>query len=241
MIDMNCIIPFEKKLKFTGNIKEIVSISLEHEVNQNNNEVLGNFIVSGTYKEHELSVNTEDFKFVVPFSVELEKEVDKDTFEFWIDNFTYDVDGNEMTIKIDYAISAEEVKEEERLDPVDLIVTPEEDNNDSEGTEDREDEPEDIVPEKEEETREEETEETEVEDRDQLVVSNVEKVNTSEVISGFETEDDYMTFKIHVVKEEETLESICQINNIDKDELLKLNDINDINVGDKLIIPYQNE
>ena len=87
----------------------------------------------------------------------------------------------------------------------------------------------------------EETEETEEEDRDQLVVSNVEKVNTSEVISGLETEDDYMTFKIHVVKEEETLESICQINNIDKDELLKLNDINDINVGDKLIIPYQNE
>lgn len=220
MIEMNCIIPFEKKLKFEGNIKEIVSISLEHEVTQNSDEVLGNFIISGTYKEHELSVNTEDFKFVVPFSVELEKKIDKDSFEFWIDNFTYDIDGNEMNVKIDYGLSAEEIKEEvkeEREDPIDLIV---------EETSEERVESEEPQEEKEEEER---------------LDSITQEVVNDNVISNIATEDDYMTFKIHVVKEEETIESICQKNNIDKDELLKLNDISDISVNDKLILPYQNE
>lgn len=231
MIEMNCIIPFEKKLKFEGNIKEIVSISLEHEVTQNPDEVLGNFIISGTYKEHELSVNTEDFKFVVPFSVELEKKIDKDSFEFWIDNFTYDIDGNEMLVKIDYAMAAEELKEDEErteVSPVDLIVTPEEEEEKTFNE-----------PEIQEETL---TNENDEENEERTEVITQEETKSEEaVISGLQTEDDYITFKIHVVKEEETLESICQKNNIDKDELLKLNDITDITLGDKLIIPYQNE
>ena len=215
---MNCIIPFEKRLKFEGNVKEIVSISLEHEITQNSDEVLGNFIISGTYKEHELSVNTEDFKFVVPFAVDLEKPVQKDTFEFWIDNFTYDINDNEMIVKIDYGMTAEEVKEEKneevREEPTDLIVTPEIDG--------------------------EEHEEPLNEERESVIVNDTTEIKTSDAIANLETEDDYMTFKIHV-KEEETLESICQSNNIIKDDLLKLNDINDINIGDKLIIPYHNE
>ena len=223
---MNCIIPFEKKLKFEGNIKEIVSISLEHEVTQNTDEVLGNFIISGTYKEHELSVNTEDFKFVVPFSVELDKKIDKDSFEFWIDNFTYDIEGSEMLVKIDYAMSADEIKEEESErtteEPVDLIVPL------------KEEEP---IEEKE-ETKEERIEIPEPEETKEEIP--LERIDTG-VISGLETEDDYMMYKIHIVKEEETLESICQNHNIDKDELLKLNDINDVTQGDKLIIPYPNE
>ncbi len=219
---MNCIIPFEKKLKFEGNIKEIVSISLEHEVTQNTDEVLGNFIISGTYKEHELSVNTED----LPFSVELDKKIDKDSFEFWIDNFTYDIDGNEMLVKIDYAMSGDEINEEENErtteEPVDLIVPL------------KEEEP---IEEKE-EPQEERIEVQEPEEEKEDVTE--ERIDTG-VISGLETEDDYMMYKIHIVKEEETLESICQSYNIDKDELLKLNDINDVTTGDKLIIPYPNE
>lgn len=245
MIEMNCIIPFEKKLSFAGNIKEIVSISLEHEVTQNEGEVLGNFIVSGTYKEHELSVNTEDFKFVVPFSVELERAIDKDSFDFWIDNFTYDIDGNQMIVKIDYAMCADEraPEEEIREEPVDLII-PEAD------LEDIKEESEDSLEEKKAELEEIEISEKEeikeeVLDRDEdtIVAIDYQKEDnyTSGVLSSIDTEEDYITFKIHIVKEEETLESICLNNNVDKEELLKLNDIMNVAVNDKIIIPYKNE
>ena len=46
---MNCIIPYTKEIPFNSKIKEITSISLEHEMNINEGEILGNFIVSGEY------------------------------------------------------------------------------------------------------------------------------------------------------------------------------------------------
>ena len=59
---MNCIIPFTKDIKFKTNIAEILSISLEHDFTANPEEVLGNFIISGDYKTHEVSVNKEHFE-----------------------------------------------------------------------------------------------------------------------------------------------------------------------------------
>ena len=47
---MNLIIPFEKVVKFDTPVSEISSISLEHEITKNEKEVLGNFIIKGTYK-----------------------------------------------------------------------------------------------------------------------------------------------------------------------------------------------
>ena len=47
---MNLTIPFTKDIKFSSNISEILSISLEHEYTVNELGVLGNFIVSGEYK-----------------------------------------------------------------------------------------------------------------------------------------------------------------------------------------------
>ena len=68
---MNCIIPYTKEIPFNSKIKEITSISLEHEMSINEGEILGNFIISGEYKAHELSVNKESFEHVLPFSIDL--------------------------------------------------------------------------------------------------------------------------------------------------------------------------
>ena len=59
------IIKTEKKVLNTIDLlKEICSISLEHEITQNESEVLGNFLISGEYKIHELSLNKEKFNFL---------------------------------------------------------------------------------------------------------------------------------------------------------------------------------
>ena len=201
---MNCIIPFESKVKFNNPVKEITSISLEHEITKNDDELLGNFIIDGTYKEHELSVNTEDFHFTLPFSVELNNRIDNDTLDFNIDNFTYEIDNDEMIVKIDYKIDADEVEEE----PIDLI---------------------DDSHEEREEIKQEE------------IIDEIENDNNFDIPSIVKTEDDYITYHIHIVKSEETIETISMNYKINSDDLLKINNISEINIGDKILIPLINE
>lgn len=125
---MHCIIPFESKIKFNYPVKEICSISLENEITKNEDELLGNFFIMGTCKEHELSINTTNFKFTLPFSVTYTNKINLDTLDFKIEDFTYELEDNNLIIKIEYALDAEDIPDIEDLNPLDLIeeVIPEE-------------------------------------------------------------------------------------------------------------------
>ena len=52
-------------------------------------------------------------------------------------------------------------------------------------------------------------------------------------------ENNYMTYRIYIVRENDTVDSICEKYEIDKEELAKYNVLNNINIGDKLIIPNE--
>ena len=49
----------------------------------------------------------------------------------------------------------------------------------------------------------------------------------------------YMTYRVYIVREHDTLESILEKYNISREELAKYNVLNNINIGDKLIIPNE--
>lgn len=211
---MNLIIPFEKKVKFTGPVKEICSISLEHEITKNDTEILGNFIISGTYKEYELSINKSDFNFTLPFSVDMPDNIDKDSVNFSIDNFTYDLDDDELLVKIDYVVDADEIRKEE-------VIENNEDIQEKEPTEsiiEKEKVKEEIVTPLEEDVR-----------------------NSNDMVSMLDTEDDYALYHVHIVSGADTIESICEKYNMSKDDLLNINNITEINENDKLLIPLDNE
>ena len=56
-------IPFVKDISFNSKIAEITSISLEHNLKmENDDSVVGTFIVSGKYKVNQISINEEEFK-----------------------------------------------------------------------------------------------------------------------------------------------------------------------------------
>lgn len=227
---MNIIIPFEKKLDFKNTIKEICSISLEHEITQNESEVLGNFLISGTYKEHELSINLSEFDFIVPFSVELEKKIDTDSLEFSIDNFTYVVEGKEMLVKIDYILRAEELPEEERITLEEIEVPEFEEIVEKIDTE--------IEKTKEPEEKEREKEKI-IENK--IVQDEVLEINQTVATSLPNAEDDYITYHVHIVKKEETLEQIALNYHIEKEEILKINESAQIIEHEKILIPITNE
>ncbi|MDD5865680.1 MAG: LysM peptidoglycan-binding domain-containing protein [bacterium] len=209
---MNLIIPFEKKVKFDTPISEICSISLEHEITKNDSEILGNFLITGTYKEHELSVNKTDFNFTLPFSVELTTRVDLSSLDMSIDNFTYDLNGSDLDIKIDYVIEAQELKEEPIFERVE-----------------EESEPITLIEEKEEITN-------------NVVNDNEEREIKSEtIINSVKAEDDYISYHIHIVSSGESLESIALKYHITKEEIENINNITSITENDKLLIPLENE
>ena len=92
---MDFVIPYTKEITFKTKIAEIFSISLEHEMDINDNEILGNFIISGEYKTHELSVNKEPFEYTLPFSIDIAENIDKETIAFEITDFTYEIIKND--------------------------------------------------------------------------------------------------------------------------------------------------
>ena len=235
---MNLIIPFTKDIKFNSNISEIVSISLEHDYTVNDGEILGNFIVSGDYKSHEVSVNKEHFEYVLPFSVELTTRIDRDSVDFSIEDFTYEIKNNDtLEVRIEYSVNAleekegvkEEIEEEPLFERVEEDVTLE-DMLDKINEDIRDDE-------EAEETDKEDTMETEViEQRD---VTEDDKKTIIDSIN--DADDAFVTYHIHIMKETDTIDSVCTKYNTTSNILSEYNDLSTVAIGDKLIIPDINE
>lgn len=219
---MNLSIPFKKNIPFKTSIAEICSISLEHDVSINESELLGDFIVSGEYKNLDVNVDTMPFEHVVPFSVALDDDINIETLSYEIEDFTYEVENNDsLTVNIVLHVTAEKIIESpsERIFEKDDVSDDEVLNiiNDSE----REEKDEEIM--------------------DEKRINDIENVSEEVNILNDNIKEDYITYHVHIVKINETIESISQDFKIDKDKLLELNDINTVQVGDKIIIPDLNE
>ena len=80
----------EKELLFKNNIKEITSISLDSEYKIDKKNIIGNFLISGDYKIHEVSINREKFNYKIPFKHELENDIEDESVKLEITNFEYD-------------------------------------------------------------------------------------------------------------------------------------------------------
>lgn len=107
---MQKIVPFKKDILFKTNIGEIVSISLDHELNINDNLVVGKFIISGEYKMLDTSVNNESFSYEIPFTVDLDEKYILDNAKVDIDDFYYEII-NDNTLRIGIDVLVDNVEE----------------------------------------------------------------------------------------------------------------------------------
>lgn len=207
---MKKIINYEKDIIFKTRIGEICSISLENEFNVEGDYLKGEFIISGEYKSNELSVNKEEFEYKLPLEYELEKNVQKESIVYEIENFEYTISADTLSIFIDLGIRYDEVKIEPIIpEVIDDIPLPK------------------LEPEEKEEPIREEVE-TEVIKEENNIVNNIE------------SEDKYVTYHIHVVKDGDTIENISNMYNTNIDLIKEYND-EDITVGTRLIVPEINE
>lgn len=231
---MKKIVPFRKEIIFKTNVSEITSISLEHDLHLEENEIRGNFVLSGEYRMNDTSVNVEGFHYDLPFQITLDEKYILDSVVCDIDDFYYEiVNDNILSISIDVLIDKLEEKPlmevRECIEPDDVLPTV------KEPTERLEKET--FVEESNEEKNEIQTERNMKMDTQETL--SVEA--TSEVKSIFDSFDDsmenYASYKVYIVREEDTIESILVKYNIVREELEKYNNLKEIKIGDKLIIP----
>lgn len=235
---MKSIVPYTKEIVFDSKIAEICSISLEHEISCNDSGIEGNFIVSGEFRSHEVSINKEPFQYKLPFSVEVTDKILEDSVDFEITDFTYEIlKDNILKVNIEFMVSAEEVVEEE---PV--IDEPEEVEEIPESR--QEEEVKEAVMEEinqmfleENSDDEEEKIEPEEENEDRLDAESEDLILTS----ASSTDDEFATYHIHIVSSEDTIESIVAMYQTDVNTLKSYNNVESLSAGDKIIIPCLDE
>ena len=222
---MKEIIPLKKDIVFKSKIGELSNINLDHDYKINDDIVSGTVALSGTYKMTEASVLEDDFYYTIPFSIAISKRINKDTIKIEIDDFKYEIDKDKLKVNIDLEFTCEEVKEEiekemkeKTIDDVDDIMNSYLDNEKVE--------------------LDNEKIETEVKTTvDNNVDENINNI-TQNIINN---DNKYYTYKVYIVRTGDTIESICSKYNITYEELKEYNDLSEINVGDKIIIPSFND
>lgn len=237
---MKKIIPFKKDIIFKTNISEIASISLDHTLHmENNNSISGDFTVSGDYKMTESSVNVEPFSYNLPFDITMDERYQVDGASVDINDFYYEiVNENVLSVNIEVAIDGleeplmpeqpmiEEFEGVEEMEPITIDRSFMEDTFDSEMVGVATAETEEYA----------ETVSTEMEETDRCIEPEDEKIS-SLFDSMDESVETYQSYKVYIVRDEDTLETILEKYSITKEELESYNDIKEIHIGDKMIIP----
>ena len=238
---MRQIIPFKKELLFKTNVSEITSISLEHNVSIKEEDLIsGEFIITGDYKMTDASINREKFSFNLPFDIALDSRYDTNSIIVDIDNFYYEVINNEiLMVNIDLFVDGkkyEETKEDEEKMPEIRFVPNERKNNIEEPF---------IKP-----ITFHNKEELDSEELDlsiNYMKNSIPKIDEIElendidfnIFQEIDNSDTYITYHVYIVKEGDTIDSIMENYGVKKDSLTLCNDIENIRVGTKLIIPYE--
>ncbi|MGI6330069.1 MAG: LysM peptidoglycan-binding domain-containing protein [Bacilli bacterium] len=214
---MKQIIPFKKDLLFKTKVSEITSISLEHTLKLEETDYInGEFIVSGDYKITEASLNLENYSFNIPFDITLDTKYKLEQAKVDIHDFYYEIINNEvLRVNIDVLIEGIELLN-------DVVI--------------KDEEVEVLEINKEDEVEEEPEKEEVKEERTETIIETKEEVK-SLFDSINEFDETFSTYRVYIVRENDSLETILTKYNISKEELSLYNDLDNLKLGDKIIIP----
>lgn len=212
---MNNIIEFKKDCIMKSFVSEITNISISHDYKIIDETIEGYFDLIGEYKVTMSSITTEEFSYTIPFTIALSSLIDKDTIDISINDFTYEIEKDILHIKVSLNMNYEEFVPE-------VINTP-------------------LLEEKD-----------EMLDNDSFTDDNVYhnelmnsyKEDTKEVINkvieSVSTEE-FVKYKVYIMREEDTLESIMIKYNVNLNTIKEYNDIEKLEIGSKIVIPCINE
>ena len=262
---MKQIIPFNKEIVFKTMISKVTSISLEHTLSlQDESTISGDFIVSGSYKMTEASQIDEDFCYKVPVEIEIDNKYDTSNLDLEIDDFTYEViDEEKLLLNIALCIDGLELKvaDEKELDSSDdltsEIETVETLFNDESSLDSS-------ILEKERKNEIKEDLFLELSKNIDLQIPSssslkedletVQSIDLSafdtkdnsakkesdapSIFSAFKnTEETFATYSVYIMRDGDNLDTVVNKYKTTREDLSLYNDLSDIRVGSKIIIP----
>ena len=212
---MKKLIPFRKEIDL-NNLYEITSISLEHNLTKDNNIVSGNFIVSGEYLMTETSKDTIPFDYELPFTIDIDEIYDITESNIDIDDFYYEIVNNKIlviniTVKLDNVCELL-LERNDTVDRVDLLSNNTIDLDVSDNN-------------------------IEINNFNDEVIINEDEIKKS-LFSNLDNTDNYVNYRVYIVRENDTIDSIMKKYNVTKNMLEDYNDLTSMKIGDKIIIPY---
>lgn len=251
---MKKIVPFTKDLMFKTKIGEITSIALDNTLKLDGEIVSGEFIVSGTYKMLDVSQTEEEFKYNIPVDITIDPKYETKNCVVSIDDFSYEII-NEENLKVNISVMLDDLDIKD--DPVETIevVVPKEDKEEIEEVEVQDErkekeftflegdvnddlkELENLAKEKNISIKKEEV----VSEKKSSEEINVNTDFSETLFQDIEEEKEFSIYRVYTVKEDDTIDIICDKFNTNKEILSDYNDLDNLVIGSKLIIPSNDE
>ena len=208
-------IEFKKDIIFKTTIQEMTELDVTHEYKVLDDVIEGEFHVSGEYKMTEASVKHEEFLYNIPFAIALSERIKKESVNLVMDDYTYEIDKDILHLKMKLGMHYEEVEivnetKEEEINSIDEML---------DGVEVDEEESVDI-------------------DQENSGEKEEVKEQIEEFSKKFNMPDNYITYKIHIMKSDETIDSIAMKYNVRIDDIKEYNKEEVYSIGDKIVIPY---
>ncbi|MBQ6134707.1 MAG: LysM peptidoglycan-binding domain-containing protein [Bacilli bacterium] len=202
-------ISFEKKIEFPTMIGEICAISLEQDLKfLDESTIEGDLLLTGRYKLTEASRMEEDFHYKIPTEISLTEKLDISTSKIEISDFTYEIENENMICHIELLLEGLEKIEEKE----------EQEERECDG-----DLLEEVVEEKEEKMEE---------------IPEKKNEETKDLFLNLEDDKDtYGTFVVYMVRQNESIHEIIEKYHTSMEEVEKYNNLKEISIGSKLIIP----
>lgn len=241
-------VTFDKQVDFPTMIGEISAISLEPNLSfVDESSVEGNLILQGKYKMTEASRLEEDFEYQIPIEIAFTEKLDLNTAKIEVTDFTYEIENEDMMIcHIELLIEGEEMVEELEEDrecddnPLEKeieIPTLEGANLDN----NREDKENNLL--KDDYTKKDKIDDQKINEevlKNDFVEGN-EIIKKDTIFNFSDEEESYGTFLVYIVRQNETINSIIEKYNTTLEDVEQYNDISNIEIGKKLIIPLKHE
>ena len=239
---MRQVIPFTKNIEFKTMINEITNISLEHTLTLNNtHNINGDFLISGKYKVNASSPTEEPFSYKIPIDIDIDQTYKTDNILIEIDDFKYEKkESNKLKIDIDLSIdNLEKIEEkyndlDEELEIIDFddrkLLTDQEKqeieniiNIDNDV---------DLFKELPTEQK------IEIKEEKKDAILEQKKPTMGSLFEAFkDTEETFTTYSVYIVRKDDNIEEIISKYKTTRERLEEYNDMSNIKIGTKLIIP----
>ena len=246
-------IPFKKDITFKTKIGEITAISLDNDLMlKGEDQISGNFYISGTYKMLEASTINENYSYKIPCEITISDDYDTFDATVDIDDFYYEIIDDEI-LRINIVVIIDNLKKKEEVKES-IIEEKEQEEIEILDDKNRCYEEEKIEKLKENEKQQNETISIDKNTNQKITTneeiekkensnSKEEKHNKSflEVKETVKNQNDtYLTYKVYVFKDGDSIENILNKYSITREELADYNNLEDIIPGSKILIPSQN-